>query len=152
MIPITICVVISGVITLVITTAIMHKRPYMCYLLMVIIPLITLIFALKIFPITLPAQPKNATERAEIHIRDGEFTNAINILEQLVETEEKEEKNIIQLGRAYFAKGLLHAEHNEKEQALQHLRKAQTIFPKDSPYTFDLQGFIDKIELMDMNK
>lgn len=152
MIPITICVVLSGVITLVITTATMHKRPYMCYLLMVIIPLITLILALKIFPIALPAQLKNATERAEIHIRDGEFTNAIKILEQLIETEGKEENNIIQLGRAYFAKGLFHAEHNEKEQALQHLRKAQTIFPKDSPYTFDLQGFIDKIELMDMNK
>lgn len=152
MTPIIICVVISGIITLLITTQIMHKQPYTCYFLMVIIPLSTLLITLFFSPIQSQGQQQNATERAETHIKNGDFINAIKIIEQLIEKKGKNRDIATQLGRAYFAKGLLHAEHNEKEQALYNLIKAQTIFPKDSPYTTDLQEFIDKVGLMSMEK
>ncbi|MGH1378115.1 MAG: tetratricopeptide repeat protein [Alphaproteobacteria bacterium] len=151
MTPIAICLIISGIITLLITIPIMQKRPYICYFLMVSIPLITLATALYFFPIEQAPPPQNETERAETHIKNGDFINAINILENSIKKNEGSEENIIQLGRAYFAKGLLHAENNEKEKALINLRKAQTIFPEDSYYLTDLQGFIDKIEAMDMD-
>ncbi|PCJ98583.1 MAG: hypothetical protein COA45_07650 [Zetaproteobacteria bacterium] len=156
MIPITLCVILGGIITLFLIAPIMHSRPRTCYFLMLFIPIVSLGGALTIFPIDTAkntiSSPLSTYERAETHIKQGDFSLAINILTQAL-TEKGENHNIsLQLGRAYFAKGLLHAEHNEKSEALKNLKRAQDVSPKDAPFLDDLQYFIIKVNAITMPK
>ncbi len=149
MIPIIICVVLSGVITLLLIAPIMQSRPRMCYMLMVLIPMTSLAGAFAVFPVETPPPhndaPLSAPEQAEMHIKQGEFSLAITLLTQFLDENGKNEAISLQLGRAYFAKGLLHAEHNEKSAALENLKQAMAVSPKDAPFIADLQHFITKV-------
>ena len=152
MIPIIICVILSGVITLFLIAPIMQSRPRTCYMLMVLIPMTSLAGALAVFPVNTPPSrsntPLSAPEQAEMHIKQGEFSLAITLLTQMLDEKGINEAISLQLGRAYFAKGLLHAEHNEKSAALENLRQAREVSPKDAPFIADLQHFTTKVDNM----
>lgn len=155
MIPIVICVILSGIITLFLIAPIMQSRPRTCYLLIVCIPMLSLGASLATFPLentqSPHTHPKTPSQRAEMHIKQGEFDEAIRLLTQIPkENRETTENSAIsqQLGRAYFAKGLLHAEHNEQIEALNNLNKALEVSPDDAEFLPDLRHFINRVENM----
>ena len=153
MIPIIICVVLSGVITLFLIAPIMQSRPRTCYMLMVLIPMASLTGAFAVFPVKTPPPHNNTPlavpEQSEMHIKLGEFSLAIALLTQFIDENGQNEAISLQLGRAYFAKGLLHAEHNEKSAALENLKQAMDISPSNALFIADLQHFITKVNNME---
>lgn len=151
MTPIIICIVLSGIITLFLIAPIRQSRPRTCYTLMLFIPVATLFGALAAFPpVSNTSLPRNTVvtipEQAETYIKQGDFPLAIQMLTQHLKEKGRNKDVSLQLGRAYFAKGLLHAEHNENKAALENLSQAQKVSPKDAPYLNALQGFIVRIE------
>lgn len=156
MIPIIICVVLSGIITMLLIAPIMQSKPRTCYTLMMLIPMTSLAGALAVFPVNMPPPrgnpPLSASERAEMHIKQGTFLPAIQILTQSLDEKGPNEAISLQLGRAYFAKGLLHAEHNEKSAALENLRQAMKVSPENAFFLVDLQHFITRVEVMGQDK
>jgi tetratricopeptide (TPR) repeat protein len=134
--------VLSGITGLIVNTRLGKTRPKTAIILMLAIPTLTL----GLFTASLINPPLPPLEKAGIHIQRGHFDEAIALLTPHHEKEQDNNDIALQLATAYFARGLLHAENDKKNEALQDLNAARSITPPDAPYLDDIQHFIEIIE------
>lgn len=96
----------------------------------------------------LSVDPENVTlmmRLAGIRIGQGKFDEAITLLESGAEKFPDNQDIKLQLGAAYFAKGLLLAETGQKEQSVQTLQKALEKTPENAPFLDVLKKILEKI-------
>ena len=177
MTPLIIFAILSALCTLYLAfpIAMTHKRS--CYALMLIIPLFSLVIYMLTGSPALSSKPASTqhissikeeqhllemlnhdksnieltSQLAGIYIANDKLDKAIELLSRALIDDADNKDLQLQRATAYFAKGLRHAERNQKKQALKLLRKAYETSPKDAPFLPDIMHFIDKVKSMDEN-
>ncbi len=172
-IPLIICAVLSGIITLFIIAPIAQSRPKTCYALMVLIPALSMLAYWFAAPyihgfkysdagqkvqeniaehiltermVKNAIQDGSALKLAGLYIAQEKFDDAIKLLKAARKKQPDNKDIALQLATAYFAKGLLKAEHNKYEDALENLEQARKDAPEDAPFLEDLDFFIKRIK------
>ncbi len=141
-----IILIISGIITVFLTTTIFKTHKKTGYFLTIFIPICFLWGSVAIFsPELITPKPIDKIRLADSYIYEGKLDKAIELLIGISDEDEDEDINL-KLSTAYFAKGLKYAENNNYNQALTYLLMALNTAPKDAHFLPDIKYFIDKIE------
>ena len=171
-----ICALISGLCTIYVISPIAMTHARTCYLLMLLIPAVSLggfiaiggaadvfteqkqdqissIALEETFLLQeLDAKPDDVEallQLSGVYISQEKFTRAITLLGDALDKNAGHRDIALQLSSAHFAQGLLFAEHKDKAKALISLREAQRIAPEGTPFLPDLRHFIGEIERME---
>ena len=169
-------IIITGIATLLITAPLWNKRPRTSYLLMVIIPAVSMGIFMTIFPASKDILSHNKSspvvqtesgydlaslqeiaeqnpddvdkilDLAGAYIAEEQYGKAISLLKSKQAQFPDNADIPMQIANAYFAQGLLYAEKAEFDKALDSLGYAREYAPDDAAFMPDLEHFIDLIK------